>query len=120
MIVPTATSFKLKFPEFASVADGTVEFAIEEAQMMVDDSWIDDANSSLGMLYLAAHHLMVTLSRAESGTGQLIKSESFAGMTVSYDTDQQTKPDPGDYTSTPYGSRFLDLLSRNQPGILLL
>jgi hypothetical protein len=118
--VPTATSLKLKFPEFNSVADGVVEFAIEEAQLEVDDSWIDDAHSSLGILYLAAHHLMVTLARGESGTGLLVKSESFAGMSVSYDTEQQSKPDPGDYTSTPYGSRFLELVAKNQPPIMLI
>jgi hypothetical protein len=118
--VPTATSLKLKFPEFAGVPDATVEFAIEEAQMQVDGSWIDDANATLGLLYVSAHHLMVTISRQESGTGLLVRSESFAGMSVSYDTEQQSKPDPGDYTSTPYGSRYLELVGRNKPPILLL
>lgn len=118
--VPTATSLKLKFSEFAAVPDATVEFAIEEAQLDVDESWINDAQASLGILYLAAHHIMVTLARQESGTGLLVRSESFAGMSITYDTDQQSKPDPGDYTSTPYGSRYLELVGRNQPPILLL
>jgi len=123
VVVPTATSLKLKFPEFASVANGSVEFAIEEAQLQVDNSdssWNSDAEASLAILYLSAHHLMVTISRSESGTGLLVRSESFAGISVSYDTEQQSKPDPGDYTSTPYGSRYLELVSRNQPPVMLL
>ncbi len=116
--IPTASAIKLKFPEFAAIPDGTIEFAIEEAALGVDDTWLP-SNGTLAMMYLAGHLLMVTISRAESGTGQMIKSESLLGMTVAYDTDA-TKPDAGDYTTTPYGSRFLELLANNIPAVLLL
>src|ERR1700747_1477293 len=119
-LIPTATNIKLKFPEFAYLADGTVEFAIEEAQLSIDGNasaaggWTSDADQTMAHMYLAAHHLMVTISRAQSGTGQRIKSESVDGMSISYVTDGEV-PDPGDYNTTPYGSRYLDLVSLNFP-----
>jgi hypothetical protein len=117
--VPTASAIKLKFPEFAGVADGTIEFAIEEACLSVDDTWIP-AQGTLALMYLTAHHLMVTVSRAESGTGARIRSESILGMSITYDNASTTKPDAGDYSTTPYGSQFQDLLDRNVPAVLLL
>lgn len=116
--VPTAAALKLRFKEFASQDDATIEFAIEEASLHVDDSWPDD-RASLAILYLSAHYLMVSISRAQSGTGQRIKSESMDGMSIVY-ADDEKKPDPADYTTTPYGSRFLDLINQNFPGVLLV
>jgi hypothetical protein len=111
-------SIKLKFPEFAGLADGTVEFAIEEALMYVTDTsgWVTDKDQTMASMYLTAHHLMVTLSRAQSGTGQRIKSETMGGMSITYDTDA-TIPEAGDYTTTPYGVRFLEIVQQNFPAI---
>jgi Protein of unknown function (DUF4054) len=125
-LIPTATNIKLKFPEFASLADGTIEFAIEEAQLSIDGTvnaitggWTSDADQTMAHMYLTAHHLMVTISRAQSGTGQRIKSESVDGMAITYVTDGEV-PDPGDYNTTPYGSRYLDLVSLNFPAIAVI
>ncbi len=113
----TALSLKLKFPEFASQTDAACEFAIEEALLAVDASW--GSYQDLGTLYLSAHHLMVTISRSQSGTGQQIRSESMDGMSITYDVST-VKPDPGDYTTTPYGSRFRDLQNKLFPAVLLI
>jgi glycine/serine hydroxymethyltransferase len=117
-LVPTALSMKLKFPEFASVADGTVEFAIEEARLSVDDTWLP-THVTVATMYLAAHHLMVGISRQQSGTGQRIKSETMDGMSITYDTDI-VEVDPEDYTTTSYGLRFKGLLEISHPGVLLV
>jgi hypothetical protein len=118
-LVPTSTSIKLKFPEFGSLADGTIEFAIEEAALNISDTagWVSDKDQTMAHMYLTAHHLMVTIARSQSGTGQRIKSESMDGMTLTYADDGANPPDPGDYTTTPYGSRYLDLVSLNFPAI---
>ncbi len=117
-IVPTATSIKLKFLEFSGLADGTIEFAIEEALLSVTDNggWVTDNDQTMAAMYLTAHYLMVTMSRAESGTGQKLKSESMGGMSISYDTDA-TVPEHGDYETTPYGKRYLELVRLNIPAI---
>lgn len=115
---PTAASMKLKFPEFAAQNDATIEFAIEEAMLGVDASWMPQY-ITLALMYLAAHHMMVTISRAESATGQRLKSESMDGMSKMYDTDT-VRPDPADYTTTTYGARYLEMLGDNKPGVMLI
>ncbi len=116
--VPTATGMKMKFPEFAGQADASIEFAIEEALLGVDDSWMPQYGT-IAIMYLAAHHMMVTISRAESATGQRLKSESMDGMSKTY-ADEPTRPDPADYTTTSYGSRYLEMLYENKPRIMLI
>ena len=116
--VPTSVSMKLKFPEFVPQTDTTIEFAIEEALLSVDDTWIPEF-MTVAVMYLAAHHVMVAIARAESGTGQRLKSESMDGMSKTYDNDTP-RPDPADYTTTSYGSRYLEMLRSNVPGILMI
>lgn len=119
MPTPTAQSMKLKFPEFAGQDDTSIEFAIEEAGLSVDDSWINDTYQTIAVMYLAAHYLMVSISRAESATGQRLKSETMDGMSKTYDNDA-ARPDPSDYTTTQYGTRYLEMLKVNKPGIMLI
>lgn len=115
---PTALSMKLKFPEFAQQPDASIEFAIEEAMLSVDDTWVS-THATIAVMYLAAHHLMVAISRQQSGTGQRIKSEDMDGMSITYDTEA-VQPDPEDYTTTPYGLRFKGFLEISHPGVLLI
>ncbi len=119
MIVPNAQSMKLKFPEFRDQEDGTIEFAIEEALRSVDETWLEK-DQPLAIMYLAAHYLEVTLSRAEGG-GQMVRSESFLDMSITYAT-----PDPpsmkafDDFTTTLYGTRYLDLARKNFPAVAIV
>src|SRR5665811_93256 len=105
---PTALSMKLKFPEFAAQSDATIEFAIEEALLSVDDTWVT-SQQTIAAMYIAAHLLMVSIARQQSGTGQRIKSESMGGMSITYD-NEAVQPDPEDYTTTSYGLRFRGFL----------
>jgi Protein of unknown function (DUF4054) len=119
MILPSATNMKFKFPEFNSVDDATIEFAIEEAVATCgSDSgqWIDDANLTLGIMYYAAHLLQVSLMRAESATGQVVSSERIGELSVTYAVPDQNRAI--DFTMTIYGSRFLGLARKNFPAIL--
>lgn len=116
--VPTAAAVKMRFAQFASQTDTAIEFAIEEAALHVDDSWPAD-RASLAIMYLAGHYLMVDISRAQSGTGQVIRSESMDGMSITYD-NSAVRPDPSDYTTTSYGQRYLALVRDNFPGVLLI
>jgi hypothetical protein len=121
MIVPTTNNLKAKFPEFADESDASVEFAIEEAQLNVDDTWIDTLNSTLGLYYLSAHYLMVSRSRAESASGQMVRSENFGPMSVTYATpNQPTAASSSDLTTTPYGTRFLELVHLNFPPVAVV
>ena len=121
MIVPSASNIKFKFPEFSSIDDPTVEFAVEEACVMCSGGdWIDASNEALAIMYLAGHLLMVSLQRAQSATGQLVASERVGELSVTYVTPPQpTATDTAvDLTLTPYGIRYLGLVRANFPAIL--
>lgn len=118
---PTASSMKFKFPEFRSVDDGIIEFAIEEAMVACGNGkWIDEINQTLGITYYAAHLLQLSILRAQqSSSGQTISSERTPDMSITYaTTPQPTGDETTDLTTTPYGMRFKDLVTKNFPAIL--
>ena len=115
MTMPSATTFKMKFPAFVGTDDGQIEFALEEAGVACgkfgDGNWIDDANQTLAVYYYAAHQLQVALMRASSGTGQIISSERVPDMSITYAVPSQDKPI--DFNMTIYGQKFDELARRN-------
>lgn len=113
-------SMKLKFPEFADETDAAIGFALEEASRNVDDSWLPK-DQDLGLMYLAAHYLMVSISRRESGSGQQVASERMGEMSITYKTaDQPKAAESSDLTTTPYGTRFLELAHLNFPPVAII
>lgn len=115
-----ASSMKMKFPEFEDQPDARIELCIEEAQRNVDDTWLP-GDQKLGLMYLAAHYLMVSISRAASGTGQQIASERIGEISITYAQTKQPSPDmSSDLTTTPYGTRFLELAHLNFPPVAII
>jgi hypothetical protein len=56
--------------------------------------------------------------RGESGTGQLVSSERTPDLSVTYSV-----PDPNspiDFTMTIYGERWLSLVRKNFPAVLVV
>jgi len=120
MIIPSALNVKMKFPEFQSQDDATIEFAIEEAARSVDDSWIA-ADQTLGIMYLAAHYLMVSIQRAESAAGEVVESERIGPLSITYKTpDQASSASTSDLTTTQYGTRFRELMIRSNPAVAII
>lgn len=118
----SVTSMKLVFPEFATLDPAQIQFAIDEASRGVDSAIWFAKDIDRGQMYLAAHFLIVAIQRAESATGQKIKSERIgADFSVTYaDDPKQQVADPDDYTSTSYGSRYLALLQANVPAVAII
>lgn len=111
-----ATTLKLRFPEFASEADATVEFAIEDAARGFDSTaWGTDMN--LALSYLSAHLLQVAIERR--GSGQVLASERIGEISMTYREPRQLA-DASDLTTTAYGSRYLDLARFNFPAIAII
>ena len=120
MIVPSAANVRLKFPEFRDESDASIEFALEEAQRNVDDSWIA-GDQVLGLYYYAAHVLMVEISRRESASGQMVRSETIGRMSITYASPTQpTATEGSDLTTTPYGTRYLDLVTKSNPAVIVI
>jgi hypothetical protein len=122
---PTASDFKQRFPAFGAVADPVVTQALAEAARMVDESWVSEDDFKLGRMLLAAHYLVLDghgtgaeselgaagalgFSRMKSGQLELQRSENSGGNTAS------------EFSVTSYGTRFLALLNRNKPAVMVV
>jgi hypothetical protein len=118
--LPTATSIKLRFPEFDYVPDAVVEFSIEEASRLIDSTWAQ-GDQLLACSYLAAHIMMISIQRAESGTGQLVTSETIGRLVTTYATQEMPKTgEESDFAQTPYGVRFVMMARRNFPAVAII
>ena len=126
--VPTAADLKERFPFFASVDDGMVAEYITQAGRNVDDSWLVDDQAS-ATTYLACH-LMYVDGVASGGTppggaggAGFVTSKSIGDSSTSYGTSSYLKGGGSatdQYRSTVWGRNYLDLLRKNQPGILVI
>ena len=116
MITTTAAAMKMKFPEFAGLSDAKVSFAIEEAQLAIGDgsTWVLAEAAQLAMMYYAGHVLAVGLMTAESGTGQIVQSESITG--VGSTTFAAVPANVCDLDKTSYGQRYESILAQNFTG----
>lgn len=119
MVDVNANSMKMKFPEFEAQPNERIEFAIEEAGRNVDDTWLD-ADRNLAHMYLAAHYLSVSITRASTSAGQAVVSERIGEISVTYAQPQQAAGDITDLSTTSYGARFLELARLNFPAIAVI
>jgi|HubBroStandDraft_6_1064221.scaffolds.fasta_scaffold00056_7 hypothetical protein len=115
----TPASLRLVFPEFASMSDAQIQFAIDQGAGRVDSTWGGD--QVLGQTYYAAHVLSLA-QRAQNDSGQQIASERFGEISISYKTPQQpTAENPFDLlTTTFYGAQYLELQKLNFPAVAVI
>lgn len=121
---PTPAQFKTRFPIFGDTDDERVQIFLTEAARTVDETWIEE-DFQPAIMYLAAH-LLATDNSDEGSTVQLggakgaLSSESFSGMSRSYDTAKVSAAANSTYGSTEYGRRFYTLLQNNHPAVLVV
>lgn len=118
---PTTDDFYTRFPIFADVDEDSLQALLNEAAGQIDNSWREQ-DYQPAILYLTAH-LIALDNSAEGETPdvngpQVISSESFAGMSVSYASrGQLTGAAASQYGATEYGRRYYSLLQKNKPGV---
>lgn len=135
---PTATEFKTRYPEFSAVGDATVNAMIAEAELQVGSTWIEDDRRP-AVMALAAHWMVLegeptrTTSGGSTGGGTstseaatytvgdvTTKIESGSGTTTSTTTSTGSVFTGVAYTSTIYGQRYLQLLRRSFPAVVVV
>lgn len=126
---PTVSTFKARFPEFASVEDATIEVVLAEAIGTVGEDWIE-RDRTPGVLYLTAHLLAVQGVGVSVGTGSggaavtgAIKSMSVGDVSLSFGGVAGSPSTGGAldiYRSTVYGQQYLSLLRRNFPAVAVV
>ena len=123
VLIPTAANIRAKFSELSNaddISDADIETSIEEALNHVDETWLPRFYTQ-ALQYLTAHYVMVQISRQESASGQQVASETIGRIAISYATTiQPSAASPSDYTTTPYGTRFLELCELNFPAVAVI
>jgi hypothetical protein len=127
--VPTVDQFQTRFPIFADADTELVQMILDEAAGSVDKSWIE-RDYQPAIMYLAAHLLAtdnseegdsVNIGGANAGA---IASETFGAISVSYQNSASNVAGSSSltdlYGGTVYGRRFLALLRRNKPAIVVV
>jgi hypothetical protein len=117
----TADDLKAAFPRFAAVADETLEFWLERARRMVDQSWTE-GDYTYAQSLLAAHYLTIeglgTGTEAElnaqgMGDFESVRSGSFSFTRGKAASDATAS---GTLGSTSYGRQFAALARANVGG----
>jgi hypothetical protein len=118
----TPSAFKARFPEFASKDNDYIQLILTEAELNVDDTWLSQANYNAGIMYLTAHIIAssdLAASGGGAGSGGGIASESFGGMSISYDKSASAAAGSSSkWGGTEYGRRFAELVKANKPAIV--
>lgn len=107
---PTAADLKARYPEFASVGVVTIDDALQEAALFVDQSWPDQDTFTLARLLYAAHILAASGlgdTQAASGyAGLILKSEKSGDTQFEYGQAGGSSSSRDNMLSTSYGKRF--------------
>jgi hypothetical protein len=136
-VLPTVDDFVDKFPEFANVAEGAVQFAIDLGKTFVGEQW-DDEDYFLGALLASAHFLELmppsakedpnTASTSTDDTDVFIRSVSVGGRRMTLATPAEVQGQSRQFSAasdqqfanTQYGQWYLMLLRRNVAPIVVV
>ena len=105
----TPAGFKVRFPEFDSVADARIQMFIDDTEGFMGTGpgrWCN--NYDVAQCYLAAH-LLVVGSFQESGDSGVvapIKKQEVDDVIIEQAVTANT-PKEGEFGSTSYGKRYL-------------
>lgn len=122
---PTAANLKARFPAFAAVADEAIVMAITEASGRVDRTWPETDFQPAILLY-AAHVLTLdglgTGAEAEMARAGASGFQSMKSGSLSLDRGDGFSVTAGgsDLAQTGYGRRFLEMVRRNFPPVLVV
>lgn len=115
---PTASELKARYPEFDSVSDTLVDFAISDAGRFVDETWFED-DYQRAIMALAAHFLAQdgALGGSTVVSGN-VTSEKLGDASVSYGAAVGAANN--EYGTTSYGRAFLRIQRANVPSVVIL
>jgi hypothetical protein len=119
---PLPPHLKMRYPAFASIEAGTIQYWLTDAERYVTTAWTE-GDYAAGLMALAAHNMALAgygteatavaaipigVSRFKSGTLDVTLTEAATNARAS-----------GDLSSTRYGIEYRALLARNRGGPLV-
>lgn len=118
-MTPDLATFRALFPEFASVADATVQLLLDDTEDQLDQgAW--GRCYAKAVLNHSAHELALSQARAASASNQngsvvipqtgKLQSGSEEGISFSFEASTANKSATGEWLAqTPYGQAYLAL-----------
>lgn len=103
-------SFKVRFPEFASVDDARIQLFIDDSVIILNPTYWGN-RYDIGICYYTAHLLAVGI-KSEAGSSNstgAISSKSVDGVSISYAMSAPKNDADSFLNSTQYGQRYLTL-----------
>lgn len=134
LTAPTRQEFTDRYPSFASASPALINALLQEALGAVDETWIEQDRKPALLAY-AAHLLAVELYGnpvLDLGNGQAMRvsgplSSAEVGPAKASFADGGSGSSGGasgasadSLASTTYGQRYLQLLRRNKPPVLVV
>ena len=102
----TAAGLKVRFPEYAAVADATLDIWIGQATRRFNDTlFTDDDLADDALYFFSAHLYTVSIGGSAASTGA-ITSKKVGDLSVNYATGVSSSYSYG-MDSTYYGQQFL-------------
>jgi hypothetical protein len=119
---PLPPHLKQRYPAFADVDAGTVQYWLTDAERSVDTSW-SEGDYAAGLMALAAHNMALAGYGTDAAKLAVIPAGVSRFKSGSLDvtlTDASANARMGaSYDSTRYGQEYLALLRRNRGGPLV-
>jgi len=108
----TVAEFKIRFPEFDSTPDATVQLFLDDAVVMLNESYWGE-KYDLGISYYTAHCLSLASKSSSGASGSVapVSGKAVDGVSVSFATSGVNNPGEQFYSSTTYGQRYLVLVA---------
>ena len=108
----TVSEFKIRYPQFASTPDETVQLYLDDAALLLNEErWSDLYAKGQGLL--AAHELTL-LSQAQAagasaGVADDVTSETAGNVSYTRSSDAIKASRENPYNATQYGQQYLYL-----------
>ena len=119
----SAADLKIRFPEFAAIADGTIDVFVTNSIVIIGDgdNWPTPAAYQLAQGYLVAHDMTL----AGYGQASLAQLKGLQGVTrfkaddldISFSDEAAKSQLSSPIKSTHYGRQFVELRGRYFPAI---
>jgi hypothetical protein len=122
-VIPDPAYIKARWPQFANVADATIQAHIDDAATMIDQTWTE-AGYTIGIALLACHRMV--LAGLGTGAEAQVNAEGLSGFSLIRSgqltlqraaTSRDSEGVPSPWNSTGFGIEYYWLARRERPPI---
>jgi hypothetical protein len=121
-VKPSPQHLRQRYPAFADIDAGTIQFWLTDAERYVTDAW-GEGDYAAGLMALAAHNMTLagygTDAASVASIPAGITSMKSGTLSLSFSDQAANARAGGGYDATRYGQEYKALLLRNRGGPLV-